>query len=146
MTHDKHAARLISATRNESWTMSTKCYWVMTLVYYIYVYTCHTKMSHVRERWQIISHMTHFCVTWLISVWYLMTHRIHAAWLISATDMNICNGYEYRIWGDSYPLRIFISVLSDILPEKLLGDGFSTPMPPFCLICTIISNKTCILD
>ena len=94
--------------------MSTKCYWVMTLVYYIYVYTCHTKMSHVREQWQIISHMTHFCVTWLISVWYLMTHRIHAAWLISATDMNIRNGFEYRIWGYSYPLRIFISVISDI--------------------------------
>jgi len=31
-------------------------------------------------------------------------------------------------------------------PEKLLGDGFSTPMPLFCLICTSISNKTCILD
>ena len=31
-------------------------------------------------------------------------------------------------------------------PEKLLGDGVSTPMPIFCLICTIISNKTCILD
>ena len=31
-------------------------------------------------------------------------------------------------------------------PEKLLGDGFSTPMPLFCLIYTIISNKTCILD
>ena len=31
-------------------------------------------------------------------------------------------------------------------PEKLLGDGFSTPMPLFCLICTIISNKTYILD
>ena len=32
------------------------------------------------------------------------------------------------------------------LPEKLLGDGFLTPIPLFCLICTIISNKTCILD
>ena len=31
-------------------------------------------------------------------------------------------------------------------PEKLLGEGFSTPMPLFCLIFTIISNKTCILD
>jgi len=31
-------------------------------------------------------------------------------------------------------------------PEKLLGDGVSTPMPLFCLICTMISNKTCILD
>jgi len=30
--------------------------------------------------------------------------------------------------------------------EKPLGDGVSTPMPIFCLICTIISNKTCILD
>ena len=41
--------------------------------------------------------------------------------------------------------------------EKLLGDGFSTPIPLFCLICTIVSplfclictivsNKTCILD
>ena len=30
--------------------------------------------------------------------------------------------------------------------EKLPGDGVSTPMPLFCLICTIISNKTCILD
>ena len=27
-------------------------------------------------------------------------------------------------------------------PEKLLGDGFSTPMPLFCLIWTIISNKS----
>jgi len=32
------------------------------------------------------------------------------------------------------------------LPETLLGDGFSTPMPLFCLICTITSNKTCTLD
>jgi len=31
-------------------------------------------------------------------------------------------------------------------PEKLLGVGFSTSMPLFCLICTIISNKPCILD
>jgi len=31
-------------------------------------------------------------------------------------------------------------------PEKLLGDGLSTPVPLFCLICTIISNKTGILD
>jgi len=31
-------------------------------------------------------------------------------------------------------------------PEKLLVDGFSTPLPLFCLICTIISNETCILD
>ena len=31
-------------------------------------------------------------------------------------------------------------------PEKFLGDGVSTPMPHFRLICTIISNKTCILD
>ena len=31
-------------------------------------------------------------------------------------------------------------------PEKLLGGGLSTPVPPFCLFCTIISNKTCILD
>jgi len=31
-------------------------------------------------------------------------------------------------------------------PNALLRDGFSTPMPLFCLICTIISNKTFILD
>ena len=31
-------------------------------------------------------------------------------------------------------------------PEKLLGDGLSTPVTLFCLICTIISNKTGILD
>jgi len=36
--------------------------------------------------------------------------------------------------------------LKDKPPEKLLEDGFSTPMPLFCLICTIISSKTCILD
>ena len=30
--------------------------------------------------------------------------------------------------------------------EKLPEDGFWTPMPLFCLICNIISNKTCILD
>jgi len=34
----------------------------------------------------------------------------------------------------------------DMPPEKLLGDGISTPMILLCLICTIISNKTCILD
>jgi len=40
-----------------------------------------------------------------------------------------------------------------IPPEKryvyaflLLGDGLSTPVPLFCLICTIISNKTGIFD
>jgi len=36
--------------------------------------------------------------------------------------------------------------LKDKPPEKLLEDGFSTPMPLFCLICTIISSKPCILD
>jgi len=32
------------------------------------------------------------------------------------------------------------------LPEKLYGDWLSTPVPLFCLICTVISNKTGILD
>jgi len=40
-----------------------------------------------------------------------------------------------------YGVRIAIQ-----MPEKLFGDGFSTPMPLLCLICTIISNKPCILD
>ena len=31
------------------------------------------------------------------------------------------------------------------LPEKLLGDGVSTPMPIFYLISTIISNKNVLL-
>jgi len=31
-------------------------------------------------------------------------------------------------------------------PEKLLGGGLQTPVPPFCLFCTIISKKTCSLD
>ena len=31
-------------------------------------------------------------------------------------------------------------------PEKLLRGALCTPVPPFCLSCTIISNKTCILD
>jgi len=30
------------------------------------------------------------------------------------------------------------------LPKKLLGSGFSTPYTPFCLICTISSELTCI--
>ena len=30
--------------------------------------------------------------------------------------------------------------------QKLLGDGVLTPLPLFCLICTIISNKTDIFD
>jgi hypothetical protein len=30
--------------------------------------------------------------------------------------------------------------------QKLLGDGVLTPVPVFCLICTIISNKTGIFD
>ena len=29
-----------------------------------------------------------------------------------------------------------------VLHQKLLGGGFSTPCPLFCLICAIISNKT----
>jgi len=40
--------------------------------------------------------------------------------------------------------RIIFSYLSP--PEKLLGGGLSTPVPPFCLFCTIISSKPCILD
>ena len=36
---------------------------------------------------------------------------------------------------------------SCLLPhQKLLGDGFLTPVPLFCLICSIISNKTGIFD
>ena len=30
--------------------------------------------------------------------------------------------------------------------HKLLGSGFSTPGPLFCLICTIFSNKTGLFD
>jgi len=30
--------------------------------------------------------------------------------------------------------------------QKLLGDGVLNPVPLFCLICTIISNKTGIFD
>ena len=37
-------------------------------------------------------------------------------------------------------------LLSYVPPEKLFRDGFSTHMLLFCLICTIISIKTCILD
>jgi len=33
-----------------------------------------------------------------------------------------------------------------IPPEKLLGGGLSTPVPPFCLFGTIISHKTCGVD
>ena len=38
--------------------------------------------------------------------------------------------------------------MSDVLqpPETLLEDGFSTSMPLFCLVCTIISKKTFFLD
>jgi len=39
-----------------------------------------------------------------------------------------------------------ISITRVLPPEKLLGDGLSTPVPFFCLICTIISNKTGIFD
>ena len=31
-------------------------------------------------------------------------------------------------------------------PETLLEDGFSTSMPLFCLVCTIISKKTFFLE
>ena len=41
---------------------------------------------------------------------------------------------------------ITISKVDITPPEKLLGDGLSTPVPLFCLICTIISIKTAILD
>ena len=40
----------------------------------------------------------------------------------------------------------YVWVLSYIPPEKLFEDGFSTPTALFDLICTIISNKPCILD
>ena len=33
-----------------------------------------------------------------------------------------------------------VSLSLDSPPEKLLGDGLSTPVPLFCLICTIISS------
>jgi len=39
-----------------------------------------------------------------------------------------------------------ISSCGMVPPEKLLGGGLSTPVHPFCLFCTIISNKICILD
>ena len=40
----------------------------------------------------------------------------------------------------------FVSGMYTYPPEKLLGGGLSTPVPPFCLVCTIISSRTCILD
>jgi len=42
---------------------------------------------------------------------------------------------------------IIQNVLMRYTPHQmLLGDGFSTPVPLFCLICTINPNKTGILD
>ena len=47
-------------------------------------------------------------------------------------------GAKCNVLGDQY--------LVYMPPEKLLGGGVLTPVPPFCLFCTIISNKTYILD
>jgi len=43
-------------------------------------------------------------------------------------------------------MNLFIWTSRATPPEKLLGDGFSTPMPLFSLICTTFSNRTCLLD
>ena len=56
----------------------------------------------------------------------------------------------FESWTISAPICLNCYTLAESCKpnplEKLLGDGFSTPMPLFCLIYTIISNKTCILD
>ena len=65
--------------------------------------------------------------------WVWVSH----AFLSSATLASECEPITHYI---------VVECISCKPPEKLLEDGFSTPMPLFCLICTIISNKTCILD
>jgi len=59
--------------------------------------------------------------------------------------------YVYTYVGIRDMRYIYICVYicrntSYVPPEKLLRGGLWTPVPPFCLFCTIIPNKICILD
>ena len=43
-------------------------------------------------------------------------------------------------------MYIYMHIYIYTPPEKLLGDGLSTPVPLVCWICIIMSNKTGIFD
>jgi len=70
----------------------------------------------------------------------------------------MCNGDIYMKYVELHSRNICICIRIYVIhsymcnwvhldpPEKLLGDGLSTPVPLVCLICAIISNKTGIFD
>jgi len=94
----------------------------------------------------------------LIHMWLsLVSHKsLHKSLAFVTWLPLICDMTPSHLWYASLSrvtwlplMQIFFITQSCVTlspPEKLFGDGFSTPMPLFCLICTIISNKTCILD
>jgi len=55
----------------------------------------------------------------------------HSVWLVQT-----CFCFRLEILGTALSLIIFHGT-GCMPPEQLLGDGFSTPMPLFCLMCTI---------
>ena len=75
-----------------------------------------------------------------IRMWSVAHSYVWHAWFIRM----ICLIHMYDMTR-SYLNKTHSYLCHDwfIPPEKLLGNGFSTPMPLFCLIFTIISNKTC---
>jgi len=101
--------------------LSSKGHHLLAKVYiYIYSYTClHTS-----------------CVC--VHVWYVYTYTPDVPHTHTHThthemqEQSSAMCQELLVQAYTYP------------PKKLLGSGFSTPYIPFCLICTISSELTCI--
>ena len=92
--------------------------------------SCHLWMSHVTHEW-VMSYMNESCDIWMSHVTRMNEScHIHEA-VISHMSCHVhsqkrTHSYEW----------------SHNPPQKLPGGGFSTPVPLFCLICTINPNKT----
>ena len=84
--------------------------------------------------------MTHLYVT-LDSHDPTRSYAWHA-WL----DSFIFNARLIRLLLTCVPTHSYVFHDSFIPHQKLRGDGVLTPVPLFCLICTIISNETGIFD
>jgi len=68
---------------------------------------------------------------------YTYTHTAY----VCVCALSYMNESVLRHWGGALLWRD-----SSILHQKLLGDGLSTPITPFSLLCTISSELSVILD
>ena len=126
------------------------CMYIYTCTYtYIYTYTYIFRMPL----------LCLICTNKKIRFYLFLWKHISRCFFLSVICLYVCVCvYLFHLCEDcDIPLCAYVykyvyedcdvlSVKNMHPPEKLLGGGLSTPVLPVCLFCTIISNKTCILD